>query len=531
MKVGGLHELLVKRRLQIIDDIVATARLDVEVDCVPSEQNLSDQLTRVPTSWLACTSDNSATDVAASLAIMPSLSMAEILAGQEDDGALQAVKAVVIAGDDLPPDSGFRNIRGQLQVQDGVLQRSVKLPPNDVKCVPVLPAALEERAVRAAHQVSGHSGWEATWQLLRSQCHFLGMGQRCQAFVSGCSSCQAANPRRGEATEPTRPVSANGPWDVVHIDTLELGVNRSGRYHCVLVCVDAFTKWVEVVPLKRHDGICVARAFVDVCSRWGPPRVVRSDNGTEFKNAVMSSVYEAFGVHFCYGAARHPQSQGVAERFNQTLLTLVRKVLDEAHDWEQELAMLLYYYRIRPHSATNVSPMEAMVGWHPRGLVVDRPQHSYSAGSWVDDLQQRAAAMRDYIESALGRFDFIDEPTSSRLTVGDAVMLRRPQCCQKGLTPYEPGWQVMSIVGPSTVVVHRVDGTGRDKIVNVDLLRPAAEDNLPPPPPVAPGASDEAESGPVPSLVLSVDPVTPPPPDAGPSLRARSTLVRPARYS
>eukprot|EP00117_Sycon_ciliatum_P015220 scpid31464/ scgid0234/ Protein NYNRIN; NYN domain and retroviral integrase catalytic domain-containing protein; Pol-like protein len=305
VKVGGLHELLVKRRLQIIDDIVATARLDVEVDWVPSEQNLSDQLTRVPTSWLACTSDNSATDVAASLAIMPSLSMAEILAGQEDDGALQAVKAAVIAGDDLPPDSGFRNIRGQLQVQDGVLQRSVKLPPNDVKCVPVLPAALEERAVRAAHQVSGHSGWEATWQLLRSQCHFLGMGQRCQAFVSGCSSCQAANPRRGEATEPTRPVSANGPWDVVHIDTLELGVNRSGRYHCVLVCVDAFTKWVEVVPLKRHDGICVARAFVDVCSRWGPPRVVRSDNGTEFKNAVMSSVYEAFGVHFCYGAARH----------------------------------------------------------------------------------------------------------------------------------------------------------------------------------------------------------------------------------
>ena len=137
--------------------------------------------------------------------------------------------------------------------------------------------------------------------------------------------------------------------------------------------------------------------------------------------------------------------------------------------------------------------------------------------------------MRDYIESALGRFDFIDEPTPSRLTVGDAVMLRRPQRCQKRLTPYEPGWQVMSIVGPSTVVVHRVDGTGRDKIVNVDLLRRAAEDDLPPP--VAPGASDEAESGPVPSLVLSVDPVTPPPPAAGPSLRARSTLVRPARYS
>ena len=52
------------------------------------------------------------------------------------------------------------------------------------------------------------------------------------------------------------------------MDTLELGSSRSGRFHCVLVMIDPFMKWVEVVPLKRHDAASVAAAFLSVCVRW-----------------------------------------------------------------------------------------------------------------------------------------------------------------------------------------------------------------------------------------------------------------------
>ena len=179
------------------------------------------------------------------------------------------------------------------------------------------------------------------------------MAQRCRDYVSECTTCRAANPAQPCLPQPTRPVTPDGPWRVVQIDTLELGTNKSGRYHCVLVCIDTFTKWVEVVPLVRHDAESVADAFVSVCTRWGPPHVIRSDNGTELRNALMSSLYEVFGVNVCFGAVRHPQSQGAAERFNQALLTLVRKVLDESSDWQVDLAMLLYFYRNRP----TVSPV------------------------------------------------------------------------------------------------------------------------------------------------------------------------------
>ena len=87
----------------------------------------------------------------------------------------------------------------------------------------------------------------------------------------------------------------------------------------VLVCTDVFTKWVEVLPLRCHDGKSVAAALVDVCSRWGPPEVIRSDNGSEF-NSIVTTLYDAFGVSVRHGAVRHPQSQGGVERFNRTLL-------------------------------------------------------------------------------------------------------------------------------------------------------------------------------------------------------------------
>ena len=57
--------------------------------------------------------------------------------------------------------------------------------------------------------------------------------------------------------KPTRPDVPGKPWSAVQIDTLELGDDGSGRFHCVLVRVDGFTKWAEVILLCRHDASCV----------------------------------------------------------------------------------------------------------------------------------------------------------------------------------------------------------------------------------------------------------------------------------
>lgn len=115
--------------------------------------------------------------MAASLTAVPCFSLDEVCAEQEEDEVVQQVKADILNRTGPPSGSVYYNIRRQLVVVDNVLYRSVKIPPGETVLVPVIPASLEEQVVKAAHQVSGHTGWEATWRLLRSCCHFPGMAQ------------------------------------------------------------------------------------------------------------------------------------------------------------------------------------------------------------------------------------------------------------------------------------------------------------------------------------------------------------------
>ena len=247
---------------------------------------------------------------------------------------------------------GYTRVKDQLLVDDGLLLRSVKLPPNRVRRVPVLPLSMTNMVIQRAHQLTAHGGWEATWKFLREECFFPNMAEQCRDFVDACTVCTAASPMQGPSVPPSRPVSASGPWDVVHMDTLTLGPSHDRSCSSVLICVDAFTKWAEVVPLERNDAVSVAAAFVQVCGRWGPPRVLRCDNGRELMNAVTRAVFEEFGVSVVNGAVRHPQSQGVVERFNRTLLTMIRKVLKSSDDWKTSIG----YYSTTTIQGSTVLP-------------------------------------------------------------------------------------------------------------------------------------------------------------------------------
>ena len=48
----------------------------------------------------------------------------------------------------------------------------MKIPPNNVCVVPVVPESLQWCVVCRAHAISGHGIWEAAWKVLRAECYF-----------------------------------------------------------------------------------------------------------------------------------------------------------------------------------------------------------------------------------------------------------------------------------------------------------------------------------------------------------------------
>lgn len=61
----------------------------------------------------------------------------------------------------------------------------------------------------------------------------------------------------------------------------------------------------------------------------GALRAIRSDNGTEFKNASFASFCAEHGIEHQFSSPHVPQQNGVVERKNRTLVEMARTMLDE----------------------------------------------------------------------------------------------------------------------------------------------------------------------------------------------------------
>ena len=83
-----------------------------------------------------------------------------------------------------------------------------------------------------------------------------------------------------------------------------------------------------------------------------------SDRGSNFLSALVQGVCEVLGVKKVNTSGYHPQTDGLMERFNSTLITMISKCCETAeHDWDEHLQMLLFAYCSSVQGSTKESPL------------------------------------------------------------------------------------------------------------------------------------------------------------------------------
>ena len=71
--------------------------------------------------------------------------------------------------------------------------------------------------------------------------------------------------------------------------------------------------------------------------RFGCAKVVISDQEREFINKVSRNLYSITKTEHRISSAYHPQTNGLTERFNQTLRSLIEFVNKNQDDWDEKL--------------------------------------------------------------------------------------------------------------------------------------------------------------------------------------------------
>ena len=144
------------------------------------------------------------------------------------------------------------------------------------------------------------------------------LDKQVEQFVKACHPCQLVGPR--SKTEPIRSTTLpEVPWGDIAVDLLEI----PSRNH-LLVVVDNYSRWPEVILLKKTDASHVTRAMEGIFQTHGKPESVRSDNGLPVSSAEFEGFLDYLGIAHLKGIPYWPQSNGEVERCNKTLLKVIR---------------------------------------------------------------------------------------------------------------------------------------------------------------------------------------------------------------
>ena len=137
---------------------------------------------------------------------------------------------------------------------------------------------------------------------------------------------------------PGSPLAHEEPlWDMLTSVTTPKG----NRY--VLVMVDCFSRWTEACPLPDKTALSVDDAFFQhIVCRFGVPSVIHSEQGREFENKGMQELCLLCGEHTTRTTPYNPESDGLVERFNITLLMMLAMFAGENRDdWDDLLPAVM----------------------------------------------------------------------------------------------------------------------------------------------------------------------------------------------
>ncbi|GJW44430.1 putative ribonuclease H-like domain-containing protein [Tanacetum coccineum] len=98
------------------------------------------------------------------------------------------------------------------------------------------------------------------------------------------------------------------------------------KMYC-LVVTDDYSRFTWVFFLATKDETSgILKSFITSIENLvdHKVKVIRCDNGTEFKNKEMNQFCEMKGILRQFSVARTPQQNGVAERRNRTLIEAAR---------------------------------------------------------------------------------------------------------------------------------------------------------------------------------------------------------------
>ena len=353
----------------------------------------------------------------------------------------------------------------------------------------VLPKQCRKTVLELAHDIpmAGHQGRDKTRQRILRRFYWPSLFKDTEMYCKSCRVCQKSS-KRGVKPAPLVPLPViSEPFSRVAMDIVgPLPRSQAGNRYILVVC-DYATRYPEAIPLRTIDAEHIAEELIKLFARVGVPKEILTDQGSNFMSQLLAELYRLLGVKAIRTSPYHPQTDGLVERFNQTLKGMLRKT---AHDggkyWDKQIPYLLFAYREVPQSSTGFSPFELLYGRDVRGPL-DILRETWEASPKSEETvvshvlethaQQRLKEMADIVEENLvirqgAQKQWYDKRARLReFKSGDPVLVLLPTTTDKLTAQWQGPYQVLERKGKVTYSVDMHDKRKRTRVFHVNMLK------------------------------------------------------------
>ena len=382
-----------------------------------------------------------------------------------------------------------------LEIQEGVLfRRSLCKDLTSERIQLVVPRSLRNDVLQQVHDAAlggGHLGQRKTREKAAQRFFWHGMREDCNTWVSKCDVCLKIKHPVHRPHAPLGQMQTGAPLDRLATDILGPFPESTRGNQYVLAVTDYFTKWVEIFAIPdQKAATCAGVILNEVIARYGCPYDLHSDQGRNYESALFAELCRLLEIRKTRTTPYHPSGNGQVERFNRTLVAMIKSYLqNEQGEWDRHLGCLAAAYRATPHSTTGMTPNLLMLGREVRLPVevmmgvgkATTGEEVTSYGEYVDNLRLHMQKAHDVAREHLGKKAVKVKETYDakksllRYSRGDLVLYATEasqlHLAPKLRSPYEGPYLVVEKLSDLAYRI-QLDARGKQKAVHHDKLKP-----------------------------------------------------------
>ncbi|XP_022837616.1 uncharacterized protein LOC111364804 [Spodoptera litura] len=206
----------------------------------------------------------------------------------------------------------------------------------------VVPEEMRMEVMKELHDAptAGHLGLERTLRKVKEKFYFPHMRQFIAKYLKACDFCQKYKPTNLKPAGLLQTPVPHQRFEVLAMDLFGPLPEGDKGEKWILLIEDTASRWVELFALRDATAESCAKALIEeVFLRYGFPRRVISDNGTQFVSAVMQKAMLVLGVDQSLVPVYHPEANP-AERKNWELKKHLAILVGSEHRrWPFALSM------------------------------------------------------------------------------------------------------------------------------------------------------------------------------------------------